>query len=200
MTKNEFLKALAKKLEGIPEADLTRSLDFYGEMIDDRMEEGYTEGEAVLAIGSPAQAAECVLQELPLSKLVRARIQPHRRLRTWEIVLLALGSPVWLPLLLAAAVVMLAVYVVLWSVAVALYAVEVALAACSLLGIVYPIVFLALGNAPAALAMLGAGLILAGISIFGFYGCKGVTLGFAWSSKKLFLGCKRCLIRKGEQV
>ena len=39
MKKNEFLAELRGRLAGLSEADLNRSLDYYAEMIDDRMED-----------------------------------------------------------------------------------------------------------------------------------------------------------------
>ena len=42
MTKKEFLDELKKGLLGIPEEDINRSIEFYSEMIDDRIEDGKT--------------------------------------------------------------------------------------------------------------------------------------------------------------
>ena len=51
-------------------------------------------------------------------------MRPKRRLQAWEIVLLALGLPVWLSLGLAALAVVLSLYVVVWSLDVSLWAVS----------------------------------------------------------------------------
>lgn len=58
MNKQEFLAALAEGLTGLPQADVEERLAFYGEMIDDRMEEGLTEEEAVKEAG-PVQDIVC---------------------------------------------------------------------------------------------------------------------------------------------
>ena len=52
MTKKQFLDRLGKSLNGLPQEDISERLTFYGEMIDDRAEEGLTEEEAVAGIGS----------------------------------------------------------------------------------------------------------------------------------------------------
>ena len=52
MTKAEFLAELRAAISGLPEADIEKSLDFYSEMIDDRVEDGLSEEEAVAALGS----------------------------------------------------------------------------------------------------------------------------------------------------
>ena len=78
---------------------------------------------AVADIVSPEEAAAETLRAIPLRKLVMARVKPRRALRVWEIVLLSLGSPIWLSLLIAVAAVVFSIYVVLWSVIVVLFAV-----------------------------------------------------------------------------
>ena len=108
MNKTEFLAALERALSGLPEQDVQERLSFYGELIDDRVEEGLSEEEAVKERGSVDEIAKQTLADIPLSRLVRERVKPKRALRAWEIVLLVLGFPLWFPLLLAAAVVVLA--------------------------------------------------------------------------------------------
>ena len=110
MTKLEFLSELRARLSGVPEKELESSLDYYSEMIDDRIEDGMEEKDAVRAVGTPEEAANEALAEIPLTKLVKNRVRPSRRLRAWEIVLLALGSPIWLSLLVAAFAVAVSLY------------------------------------------------------------------------------------------
>lgn len=54
MTKHEFLDMLNKLTSHLSEAERDRLLEYYGEIIDDRMEEGLSEAEAVAALGDPA--------------------------------------------------------------------------------------------------------------------------------------------------
>ena len=65
MTKADFLNALAVRLSSLSEIDVARSLDYYEEMIDDRMDDGMTEEEAVAAAGSPEDAAREILLNIP---------------------------------------------------------------------------------------------------------------------------------------
>lgn len=51
MTKAEFLKALEEKLSALSAQDRVASLAYYEEIIDDRMEEGLCEADAVAAAG-----------------------------------------------------------------------------------------------------------------------------------------------------
>lgn len=174
MNKQEFLDALRSSLEGLPRKDVEASLEFYGEAIDDRMESGLTELEAVAEIGSVEEVAAQILSEMPLPKLIRARAKGSSS--GWQIALIVLGSPVWLPLLLAAAILLLAVYIVVWSVVIVFYALDFTLAAgvigC-LAGTVQPLMQ---GNFPGAGLALGMGVICAGLAMLLF-------LGMGWVSK-----------------
>lgn len=61
MTKIEFLTALAARLSGIPADDRQKSLEYYAEMIDDRIDDGLSEEEAVNAVGSMDAIVEEIL-------------------------------------------------------------------------------------------------------------------------------------------
>jgi uncharacterized membrane protein len=196
MNKQEFLLALRGALAGLSEADIRASLDYYTEIIDDQMEEGITEADAVASLGSVVTVAEQILMDMPLPKLVKARVKPKRRLRAWEIVLIAVGSPVWFPILLALVIVVLAVYIVLWSVVISLYAADLSLAAGALAGIAGCAVLAATGSIPSALLFVGAGLACAGLAIFGFLGCNATAKGVLQLGKLIWRGIKSCFVRK----
>jgi len=65
MTKQEFLRELWNRLTELPQEDVEKSLDYYSEMIDDRVENGLTEEEAVADIGSAEEVAAQLIAELP---------------------------------------------------------------------------------------------------------------------------------------
>ncbi|MBR2387399.1 MAG: DUF1700 domain-containing protein [Clostridia bacterium] len=198
MNKNEFLERLRKGLAGLPEDDLSERLDFYGEMIDDRVEEGLSEEEAILEIGSPEEIAWQIIADYPLGKLVKKKMKPKRSFRAWEIVLLVLGSPVWLPLLAAAVVVALSLYVSVWAIIVSLWAVFASFAGTAFGGLVSGIAFISIGNTLTGAAMIGACLLLSGLSIFTFFGCKAATKGILLLTKKAAIGIKNLIIGKGD--
>ncbi len=198
MNKQEFLSALSDRLSGIPEADRQESLDYYAEIIEDMTEGGQSEAEAVASLGSVDAVAEGILMDMPLPKLVKARVKPKRRLRAWEIVLLAVGAPVWFPILLALGAVVLSVYIVLWSVVVSFYAADVGIGAGFLGGLAGSALLFALGDPVVALILLGAGLVCAGLAIFGFFGCNAAAKGVIWLGKMIWRGIKACFIKKEE--
>lgn len=180
MSKQEFLKKLRKGLAGLPEADMEERLAFYSEMIDDWMEEGLSEAEAVFQVGSIEKIVAQILedsQSVPKGK---------RKMKTWELVLLILGSPIWLSLLLAAFAVLLSIYVVLCSVIISFWGIFVSFIGCAFGCIVAGIIFACLGKIPVGVAVIGVGMVCVGLSIFMFYGCKASTKGLIILTKKCF--------------
>lgn len=198
MTKYEFLQALSDRLAGLPEQEIEERLNFYREMIDDRIEEGAAEEEAVAAIGSVDEAVRQILSDIPLTKLIQSTAKPKRRLTPTEMALLALGSPVWLSLLIAAAAVIFSLYVSLWAVMVSLWAVFASVVGCAFGGVVAGVFFAATDNVSSGLLLIAAGLICAGLSIFLSFGCRKATGGLVRLTKVMSVAIKRCFVRKGE--
>ena len=197
MNKHEFLDALKNALIGLPDDDVQKSLDFYSEMIDDRIEDGLSEQEAVAAIGEPQEIAKQILSDIPITKLVKQKIKPKRRIGALEIVLLILGSPIWLSLIIAVMAVVFAVYVSLWSVIVSLWASFAAFIGGSLGGFMSSAILFATGqNIYAAFVMLAAAIFLVGFSILFFFVCKLSTKGMVWLTKKITFFIKSCFLRK----
>ncbi len=65
MTKAEYLGKLRARLEGLPELDIQNYLAYYEEMIDDRMEAGMREAQAVAELADPEAVAREILMEHP---------------------------------------------------------------------------------------------------------------------------------------
>lgn len=196
MNKQEFLMRLREGLSGLPENDIEERLIFYSEMIDDRKEEELSEEEAVREIGNIDEIISQIIADTPFARLVKEKIKPSRQLRTWEIVLLVIGSPIWLSLGIAVFSVIISVYITLWSVIISLWATEAALW-CSVIGSIFSFVFLIFnGNVTSGIVMISAGMVCAGISIFLFYGCKAATKGILLLTKKSVLATKNCFVKK----
>ena len=199
MTKSDFVSALREHLSGLPEADIRRSTDYYSEIIEDRMEDGVDEQQAVAALGPIDEIASQILMDTPLTKLVKARVKPSRALRAWEIIFLILGSPIWLSLLIAAVCVILAVYTVLWAVIVVFYAVVMSFAAATIAGVGGAFMFAIMGNALSALGIFGVGLVCAGLAILLFFGVNALTVLFVRLSRIILHRIKSCFINKGDK-
>ena len=198
MNKQEFIAELQSRLSGFSKQDVAERIDFYIEMIDDRMEDGLSEEDAVAQIGSVDAIAQQIMSEASFAKNEKQATKSPKRFKVWEIVLLALGSPIWISLAVAAFVVILAVYIVLWAGIASLWAVFGALVACGVAGVVGGILFAFLGIAPMGFAIVGAGCFCAGLSIFMFFGCLLATKGAFVASKKTLFWLFGCFAKKEE--
>ncbi len=196
MNKQEFLEALKNALSGLPQEDIDERIDFYSEMIDDKIEEGILEVEAVASIGGVEDIVSQTVAEVPISKLVKQKIKRENKLKAWEIVLLAVGSPIWASLLIAFLAVVLSLYVSLWAVIISLWSVFVSLVASGFGGLVSGAVFSFTGNGVSGLFMIGAALVALGLGLLCFFGCRAATKGTVILTKKMVLWFKNALLRK----
>ena len=206
MNKQEFLARLRSQLSGLSMEDIRKSLDFYSEMIDDRMEEGISEEEAVAAAGDVEQIASQIRAEAGAPSAPSAP-KKAPNLTGWGLALILLGFPLWLPLLIAAASIALAlvisataivfsIYVSLWAVVVSLFAVVLVLALCSIALLLIPLLYIHYGNIAGALLVWGAALVLSGITILLFLSLVPITKAIAFLSKMLFRWLKGLICRK----
>ena len=199
MRKKEFLEKLRTSLWAMPEADKQRSVDYYAEMIDDRMEDGLSEEEAVAAIGDLDEIVKQILNESPRPRapVKKETTQQKRGLETWMIVLLVLGSPLWIPLVASVAGTVISVYVSLWSVVIALYAVTFALF-ISALGCILGSFFM-IGSVPRVIVAWGAALLCAGLAILFLLLSNLAAKGLVKLTKLAWETCKGIFKRK-EQI
>ena len=199
MTKTEFLRQLYKRLASLPKDELEEQLAFYGEMIDDRIEEGMSESVAVRDVGSVEKIADEIIAKTPLVKVVTSRITVNEKNRrsTWKTLLIALGSPIWLSLLISLFAVTVSLNAALFAVVVSLFAIELAIAVSAIVAIPASFVIMFLRNFSFGLATLGAALVLLGIACVGAIGCKYLWLGYVRLTRAGFVGIKKLFV-KGE--
>ena len=199
MNKREFLLALRLRLECLEQNDIASATDYYSELISDRMEDGMTEEEAVAAIGNIDDIAEEIIAQTPLTKLVKAKIKPKKKRNPLTVILLILGSPIWLSLMIAAFAVVLSVYIVLWAVVICLYAADLSLAAGGFGGTVAAIALICSGNVPAGIILLGASIMCAGLAILMFWLCNKAAKGTVIAGKGMLRGVKRCFFGRRKE-
>ena len=199
MRKEEFLAGLRSRLSGLPAEEREERLAFYAEMIDDRVEDGEPEEDAVAGIGSADAIVAQIMTEIPLSTLVREKAKSRRALRAWEIVLLVLGSPVWLSLLIAAFAVGLSLYIALWAVVVSLFAADLALAAGAAGGLALAAVYGGAGKLAEAGCAVGAAFVCAGLAILLFFGSRALAKGVVKLTRAVWLGVKTGLAGKEKE-
>lgn len=196
MGKQAFLEQLRKGLSGLPQDDIDERLTFYSEMIDDRIEEGLSEAEAISAVGSVEQIIAQIMADAPRSKITKDNSKQRNRLSPQTILLLALGAPIWLSLGIAAVAVLFSLYVSAWAVIISLWAVFGSLVACSFSAVIAGIVFICTSHTLTGLAVIAAGIVCAGLSIFMSFGCKAATNILLILTKKIAVWTKNRFIKK----
>ena len=191
MNKTEFSNELRRALGKLPSYEVEQSIAFYTEAIDDRMEDGMAEEDAVAALGPiNAIAAQIIAETPPIPKAIA---KANTGSRTLNIVLLVLCSPFWVPLTLVFACTLLAVYLAIWCVIVALWAVVAVLLLCAPLGFAFLAYCIATGFRLTGVYMFGCCLICSGLGLFAWFGVLaaskalvGVTHTFARWVRGLF--------------
>jgi uncharacterized membrane protein len=192
MTKSEFLQNLCTSLHGLSEEDIKKSVDYYEEMIDDRMEDGKSEEEAVSGLGTVEEIKDVILEDIPISKIVKEKMKPKRRLKAWEIILLIIGSPVWIPVTVALIIVALVIYLCFWIVILCLYISDFAIFFSGFGGVIGA--FAQENGFNTGLFLAGCGVTLIGIAILLFFGFTKISQGMLFVSKKIRLGIKRLFV------
>lgn len=198
MTKQEFLDTLKKRLETLSEKDIKQYTEYYSEMIDDMVEDGSREEEAVASIGSPDHIAAQIISESIPSDTKLSEPNESRKLKVWEILLLALGSPIWFSLLIAAFAVAIVLSASVFAVIISFYAAAFSLAVSALASIPAAIILIIKENLAGGLFVLGSGLICASIAIFMFIGTNKLSKAGIKLVKKMWGWIKRRLTRKGN--
>ena len=107
MKKLEFINELGAQLHSMPAEEVRPLLDYYMEIVADRMEDGMTEEEAFASLGPIPELAEKILAEQPQTEQEPEPIptpaplpepvpQTKRRWSGSSIVLAIVLSPLWL--------------------------------------------------------------------------------------------------------
>ena len=206
MNKQEFIKKLKEMLSNLPEKEINERIDFYSEMIDDRIEDGLTEEQAIKDIGTVEDVAKQIIDEIPLFKIIKHKLKKSKakntttkRKRTWwEITLLAVGSPIWFSLLISFFAVIFSLYVSLWAVIISLFAVDLSLL-LSGLAIIPGVLFIFTESLSVGLLIIAGGIMCMGLSILFFYVCKYTAKFGIFITKKIPRLIKGLFIRK-EQI
>jgi len=183
MTKSEFLFELQSRLSSLSDEEKSKTTLFYSEMIEDRIEDGMTEEEAIDGLGS----IDKIVSEALGTEDAKPMNEGKKRstLPTWLIVLLAV---IWIPVsvcvicaafALAVSIIcaVVGIAVSIFSAMTALFGSAIAVAVASVMHFVYaelPVGFVYLGL---SLAFIGGGLLLVKPMILGF---KLIVITVKW--------------------
>ncbi len=197
MTREIFFNELRGKLKGLPKDDIETRIAFYDEMINDLMDEGLSENDAIDKIGPVDRIVDEIASDTSLTKLVKERIRPKRKMSAMEIVLLIVGFPLWFPLLLTAFILTLVGYLLIWVLVLVMYVIEISLAALVLSGIV--VFAMTLFEETINYVAIGSAIFACGAILLTFPLTKLVTKLTIKLSRNIVLGIKRKFVRRGEK-
>ena len=107
--KKQFLAALRRALRDLPKEEREKFVLYYQEMIEDHMENGCTEQEAVAQVGDVQAIAADILREQDIFPPAK----PRKRMPVWGWVLVVLGFPFWGPILAAVVCIVFSVYLII---------------------------------------------------------------------------------------
>jgi len=197
MTKKEFAFSLEERLKGIPKKEFDERLSFYLEIIDDKMEDGKTEEEAINELGNINDIASQILKEVPLIKLAKEKIKPKRKLTGLELTFLIIGAPVWGSILISILAVAFSLFISFYAVIISLWASFVSILVGGAGGAIYSILLFILKDSTAFIS-LSVGLILIGLSVFTFFFLKWVTKKAILLTKMIIFTLKKSFIKKED--
>lgn len=189
MTKKEFIYKLRKGFKNLPKNDIQERLAFYCEMIDDRIEDGLSEKEAIDQISSMDETVSQILKGKSIYQSKKEKNGCEKKYKTWEIILIAIGSPIWLSLLISAFAIIFSLFITLFvsifAITISLWAIFGSTAIVGPCGIIAGIIIICAGNILHGTVLISMGLICIGLSIFFYIGCKKITQVIYLLSKKL---------------
>ena len=209
VNKMQFLRAVQEKTVHMPPSEVNRLLEYYNEMIDEAVEEGLSEEEAVDRLGtweeicaqieefrtSEPQQTEPIKEEPakePQNPIPDKKPKKRISLPMWAVVLLILTSPVWGTIVLTLLIVLFAVIfslvVIVGALVISLFAIVVALAAVGVVGIPAGVVLLATSGIAPFLLTLGGGLVCVGLAILGGLLLAPFAVFFVSTVKLVFRG------------
>lgn len=196
MKKQEFLSKLKDRLCSLPSKEVEERVSFYAEMIDDRVEDGNTEEQAVAQLGNFEDIVCQIITDIPLSKILKEKIKKKGKLSGWGIALVSLGSPIWFSLLISAFAVAFSLYACLWSLVVCAWAVFVSFCAGVVGGVMGGILYMFTANLYSGIFLIACGITCIGLAIFSYYGCVYALKGTLKLTKRILLGIKKCFVKK----
>ena len=122
MDKRTFLDGLRTALVSLPASEIDKTVAYYEEMIDDRIEDGMSEEEAVASMEPIGVLAQRIINDTPaVNRAVRKAKQSSVPTIIW-VMLAILGLPIWLPLLCLAFGLIISAFALLFGLIISLIA------------------------------------------------------------------------------
>lgn len=190
MKKTEFLSELAAHLKKLPPEERERTVEYYREMLEEAMEDGKTEEEAVAMIGLPETVAAEVLHAAA-EKAEETEKPVRKKVNGWKILCIVLLSPIWLPVLCTLAALVIALFCVVWAIVAAFWSVFAAVAVSALAALVTAVGGFFIGGVWYGMLFLGGACVCAAFAILFFFVSLWITRAILSLTSLLFIGWRK---------
>lgn len=168
MNKREFINILTGKIISLPQEEINKSIEYYSEIIDDKIEDGMEDEAAVDSLGSIDEIAKNIMCDMPITTLMKAKVNESKKKVSnngiW-ILLLILGFPIWFPLLISLSAVLFSIYVVIWSVIITLFSVVLSFALAGIAGMIAGSIYISTVSVSYGLCIIGMSLVCSGLTV-----------------------------------
>lgn len=195
MTKVQFLHQLEKKLSKLPAEERKEAIEYYTEIIDDRIEDAMTESAAVATLGTVDSVYEQIIASTPIHALIKHKITSKKSTKVWKNILLFFGFLVFgLPFMVSVFAVIVALLATLWSVVLCMCSATLSLGVGGVGSVIifFPTTFT--GSPFKSLFTIGTGIFSLGLIIPFFYLAKWSFKFAIFSSKGIITSTKKTLV------
>lgn len=204
MNKQQFLNALRNALDGFPREEVDRSVSYYAEMIDDRMENGMSEADAVASLGSVEEVVRKIREEMPVSALVKDHVRTSYH-KTKEkndgsavpwIILSIVLCPFWIPLVIVALALLFSLFAVMFALVISVICIFIAMIAMVIVSVFAIGAAIGTGTTAGVLFWVGCLLLGFGLAILLFWASLGLCVAVVRGIRAICRAIKRGLSRK----
>lgn len=179
-------------------SNVDERIEFYDEMLSDRIDSGMEEAAAVSSMEDIEDIIENARLEKPVTALVAEKvIKSHEEAKKngngvlW-IILAIVGFPIWLPIACVLFSILLALYIVLWSLVFTIFMILFAFAIAAVASFAaFIAMFFGFAPIPMGLTGLGTALFFGGLTVLLFKPCVALAKAIASMIPAIFKKIKK---------
>lgn len=167
---DEFLVELKCRLSHLPVSEVGKILSFYSESIQDKVEDGWTEEQAVKSFGNMNEIVSNIEADIPFGAFVKDKVvskssNQSSTVKVLLIVIAILTLPIWVPIVAVIFAVVVMIYAVLWIIPITIGALYFSLYLMAISGVIFGFLRIFTVSFSTGLGYLGFGLICTGLVI-----------------------------------
>lgn len=185
--KEKYLLELENKLYKYGISDHERIIAFYIEAIEDRIDSGMTEEEAINDIGNVDEVMVDIVQDLSLKQAMKVKVNKAKEKTKYYLAYIA-------PLMLLYSLCVGSCYLVLLVLSLSLYAILFSVTVVGVVGLFYGIIIMISGSVGLGLLVLVSSIVAIIICMFSFHPINLLVKKIIGLFKKLIIKIKSKLV------